>query len=255
MARRRGFAFHFALGVAALLAPGVSALALAWARVGERPLVRIVRSQDVGVDREPTGVNARDQRAAMDDAAFERADALSPPEWAKMWICEQRRAFGVVKMEFRPMRLPRAWDRDVRLWRLVAGWPFSCVEACWRQDGRFDWYGGPNSPFAPSEEEQIRRPEHRVWERGLNAPTAYDEAPDASWLPIKPLAAGYFANSVLWYAFLLVGASAFSGMWRRSLGARRAHRGLCSGCGYPMGGEGCCPECGRAWVLPQRDSV
>lgn len=64
------------------------------------------------------------------------------------------------------------------------------------------------------------------------------------WFPIRALAAGFIANTILYGAMawaLGAGVVAF----RRSC---RRRRGLCARCGYPVGVSPVCTECGAALV-------
>jgi hypothetical protein len=60
------------------------------------------------------------------------------------------------------------------------------------------------------------------------------------WMPVRPIAAGFAANSALYAA--AVGAMLWIPVRVRRFERRR--RGLCEGCGYPSGASPVCTECG-----------
>lgn len=63
-----------------------------------------------------------------------------------------------------------------------------------------------------------------------------------NWIPIRPWWPGFALNTAF-YAGLAWCAAAGPRWWRRR---RRARRGECLECGYPLGESPVCPECGAA---------
>ncbi len=63
----------------------------------------------------------------------------------------------------------------------------------------------------------------------------------AEMLPLRPIWPGFAINTVFYAAILWLLFAAF-GRIRRW---RRIKRGLCAGCGYPVGSNERCTECGK----------
>lgn len=116
------------------------------------------------------------------------------------------------------------------------GWPFRALT---RFEGHSTAVGWTHTDVAEWSELSLS-----VWHSGLSV-VAPSRPPSRSFgepLPIKPLWPGFLANS-LFYAsipwLLMFGVSTLK---RR----RRARRGLCVQCAYPIAGLNLCPECGTA---------
>ncbi|MCI0674825.1 MAG: hypothetical protein L0Y42_03500 [Phycisphaerales bacterium] len=67
-------------------------------------------------------------------------------------------------------------------------------------------------------------------------------------LPCRPIWTGFGVNTILYagMSWLLLGAPLVPGRIRRW---RRLRRGLCAGCGYPVGESNVCSECGKPVAL------
>lgn len=97
-----------------------------------------------------------------------------------------------------------------------AGWPFMCVRG-WRN-------------YSAINEELI----------GLWGPSITNARSSNDWIPYHPLPLGLAANSLIfalpWFALF----TAVPALIRH----RRARKGLCRECAYPLAGLHRCPECG-----------
>ncbi len=69
-------------------------------------------------------------------------------------------------------------------------------------------------------------------------------------LPIKPLWPGFVANTIVWGSIPCTFMVAAGHLQRR----RRARRGLCVQCAYPIADLKICPECGKAVACPAKGS-
>lgn len=95
--------------------------------------------------------------------------------------------------------------------------------------------------FAPASEHERRG---AIWNATLpGAPEPQDVWMPTPFVPVRPLAIGMIANTML-YSTLVALVVLAPGAWRVW---RRERRGSCVGCGYDLAGLGegaCCPECG-----------
>lgn len=113
---------------------------------------------------------------------------------------------------------------------IAAGWPFLSWSA-WRTS----WFvEGPNN-----------RIDHLLavhWGIPLRPHAGWDELPVL--LPLRPMWRGVALNT-LFYGALSAALAEGCMLHRRR---RRAARGLCPGCAYPVGSSGICPECGTPYA-------
>jgi hypothetical protein len=125
--------------------------------------------------------------------------------------------------------LPESAPIAVYPFGAFAGLPFRalCSQTYWGS-----WSGGTSGPIPPVQSAQL----DWAW-RGL--PTY--SGPD-SWrtLPLRPLWAGFLADTALWGACIGRSSIAVRRLRRRS----RLRRRLCADCGHALGGLTSCPECG-----------
>jgi hypothetical protein len=115
--------------------------------------------------------------------------------------------------------LPEYWEPRMLIVR--AGFPFPCVES---MNG---W--GPLSPEAK-------------WGIPIRA-----RNPNIAWvslLPCRPLAIGFILNTCLYAALLWLVFGLPVIAWRMMKAAERRRVGTCSACGYPIGVNHVCTECG-----------
>ena len=108
----------------------------------------------------------------------------------------------------------------------AAGWPSLCLsQHSWvHADGTAESRGS------------LRVRDFKIYTR------SYD--PDAGTVPLLPVWPGLLANTAVfaggWFAAVILPWAGWKA-WRRS---RRVRKGLCGGCGYALGGQPRCPECG-----------
>ena len=76
---------------------------------------------------------------------------------------------------------------------------------------------------------------------GIRVPRGSGPAAFESFLPLRPLAAGFVVNTLL-HTLVAFGVLSLVARWRAS---RRRRVGECAACGYELAGLHTCAECGK----------
>lgn len=181
----------------------------------------------------------------------------TPSDWDQMIWNDERIWFGVTLNRYNAGGAPDAWELEIVLWRIQAGWPLRCMEAYWHQDERVDFWGTLrliSSGDLPDEAASFSRPLSEAITNpfivGLNVLESVRDAPSRSWMPIRPIIFNYLVNAAIYMFVLFALCRAAIYVWdpRAAVRRKRVLRNQCPGCEYAVVGlaHAMCPECGAA---------